>query len=253
MASSKQQLCAAAGAAADAAAAKASIATSQEQDAVAARDVKSCVALLCANRSSSGNNSAAAGAAATSTSTKPNDAALLQACREGRDLATITLLLNANADANTREPSSSSSPHGWSPLHYTAWLRRPRIAALLVARKADVNAADARQQTPLMQAAKHGYFADMCVLLLEAGADVTLRNAKQHTAAHCAMRNNKSGTASQLQAWPARRARLLRNRAAAKAFARLQRRARKAHVHGHWTDSKLFDVNLLAEITAFVV
>ena len=59
---------------------------------------------------------------------------------------------------------------------YAAELGLLDAALKLLEMKADVNAKDRRQQTPLIFAAKNGH-RDICVALVEANADLNARDA----------------------------------------------------------------------------
>mgnify|MGYP000013169022 CR=1 FL=1 len=64
---------------------------------------------------------------------------------------------------------------GWSPLHYAATGREPRIVAILLDRGAPINALSPNRTTPLMMAARYGAEGSVD-LLLARGADRLLRN-----------------------------------------------------------------------------
>jgi hypothetical protein len=96
----------------------------------------------------------------------------------------------------------------------------------------------------LMQAAEEGH-VDCVKLLLYAQANPDAGNTNCNTALHCALKAKYVEVASVIRAF-------VKDRDAARAFARGTRDARAKHRVGHWTDSNLCDVHLVAEITAFV-
>ena len=64
---------------------------------------------------------------------------------------------------------------GWTALHYAASVGNEEIVALLLAKKAVVDALAPNKTTPLMMAARSGHIYTV-KLLLDHGADVRLRN-----------------------------------------------------------------------------
>lgn len=67
---------------------------------------------------------------------------------------------------------------GWTPLHYAATHSAPasvEMVALLLEHSAYIDAASPNDTTPLMMAARYGN-TETVKLLIDAGADVTLRN-----------------------------------------------------------------------------
>jgi len=82
---------------------------------------------------------------------------------------------------------------GWTPLHYAASADHEHsveIAALLLEHNAYIDAESPNQSTPLMLAAQYGSEA-MVNLLLNAGADVQLRNQLGLTAVDFARRSER--------------------------------------------------------------
>ncbi len=78
-----------------------------------------------------------------------------------------TRLIALDADVNKA---------GWTPLHYAATGGHDAVIRLLLEHYAYIDAESPNQTTPLMMAAMYGS-ASSVKLLLEAGADATLRNA----------------------------------------------------------------------------
>jgi len=78
--------------------------------------------------------------------------------------------------------------NNWSALHYAVFAGHREIAALLMARGANVNARAPNDASVLMMAAREGH-EDLARLLLEAGADPNLTNDQGDTAFTWAMRN----------------------------------------------------------------
>jgi uncharacterized protein len=65
---------------------------------------------------------------------------------------------------------------GWTPLHYAATGGHEAVIRLLLEHYAYVDAESPNQTTPLMMAAMYGNAASVA-MLIDAGADMTLRNA----------------------------------------------------------------------------
>jgi ankyrin repeat protein len=121
-----------------------------------------------------------------------------------------------------------------------------RLCRKLLSLGADANAVHPSLYgcSPLLNAASHSSGA-VCVLLLNAKADVDATDAQSKTALQRAQTHGKSECVDAISGW-------LKNRAAAHAFARGMRHARNTYQKGCWTSHRLFDVHLIAEITAFV-
>lgn len=85
----------------------------------------------------------------------------------------VRLLLQRGAAVN-RE--------GWTPLHYAASGPSAAVVQLLLDRGAAIDARSPNGSTPLMMAARYGAI-DSADLLLARGADTTLRNQRELTAA----------------------------------------------------------------------
>lgn len=95
-----------------------------------------------------------------------DESALMLAALAGMQ-AVCARLIERDADVNKT---------GWTPLHYAAAGGHESVVRLLLDHYAYVDAESPNQTTPLMMAAMYGNAASVA-LLLDAGADVTLRNA----------------------------------------------------------------------------
>ncbi len=82
------------------------------------------------------------------------------------ELALCQLLIKKGADVNKT---------GWAPLHYAATSGHVAVMNLLLDEHAYIDAASPNGSTPLMMAARYGTESAV-KLLLEAGADPTLKN-----------------------------------------------------------------------------
>jgi ankyrin repeat protein len=78
----------------------------------------------------------------------------------------VKLLIAKDADVNKT---------GWTPLHYAASGAKMNIIEILLEHSAYIDAESPNGSTPLMLAAMYGN-ADCVRLLLESGADPTLKN-----------------------------------------------------------------------------
>lgn len=111
------------------------------------------------------------------------ETALMHACIKGH-LHVVQQLLAMGARVN--QP-------GWTALHYVASADHPHsldIARLLLDHHAYIDAESPNKSTPLMLAAQYGSQA-MVELLLDAGADVQLRNQLGLTAVDFARRSER--------------------------------------------------------------
>ena len=81
---------------------------------------------------------------------------------------------------------------GWTPLHYAASGGHDAVMRLLLANYAYIDAESPNQSTPLMMAAMYGSSSSV-KLLLEAGADASLRNAAGLSAMDFAKRGGRLG------------------------------------------------------------
>lgn len=91
---------------------------------------------------------------------------------------------------------------GWTPLHYAASRAEPdsvEMARLLLEHHAYIDAESPNRSTPLMLAAMYGH-ADVVRLLLEEGADPSLRNEQGLTAVDFARRAERGDLADLIAA-----------------------------------------------------
>ena len=91
---------------------------------------------------------------------------------------------------------------GWAPLHYAASAGSPQhavIISLLLENHAYIDAASPNGTTPLMMAAHYGSI-EAVQLLLEEGADPTLKNQLGLTAADFALRVSRTESAEKIAA-----------------------------------------------------
>lgn len=96
-------------------------------------------------------------------------------------LPVVAKLVEKGADVN--KP-------GWAPLHYAATRGHLDVMTLLLENHAYIDAASPNGSTPLMMAALYGS-PSAVKLLLEAGADPTLKNTQGLTAIDFANRDNR--------------------------------------------------------------
>lgn len=115
---------------------------------------------------------------------------LLAAIRAGSE-PVVSRLLAAGADARGKNEKQ--------PLRVAAELGQSKIVALLLDRKAPLDATDAFGETALMAAARNGDAAT-CMSLLSAGANPRLRNRDRATAAELAEARGFSKLAERLRA-----------------------------------------------------
>jgi hypothetical protein len=94
---------------------------------------------------------------------------------------------------------------GWTPLHYAASKGQLDLARLLLQHEALVNARSPDGVTPLMMAA-YSRRRDMVQLLLDAGADPSLRDQREQDAVDWALRAKAFALAESLRQLMARRA-----------------------------------------------
>jgi ankyrin repeat protein len=99
------------------------------------------------------------------------DTALMLAAYKGK-LAAVRALLDKGAEPNQT---------GWTALHYAAAVGNNDIVQLLLDRSAYIDAESPNQTTPIMMAARGGHILTV-KLLLDEGADATLKNGANMTA-----------------------------------------------------------------------
>jgi uncharacterized protein len=86
-------------------------------------------------------------------------------------------------DADVNKP-------GWAPLHYAATGGHVAVLRLLLDKHAYIDASSPNESTPLMMAAMYGN-PDAVKVLLEAGADSTIKNSLGLTAIDFARRGGR--------------------------------------------------------------
>ena len=119
--------------------------------------------------------------------TAQDESPLMMASLKGQ-LDLVRKLVDRGADVN--KP-------GWAPLHYAATNGHLKIMELLLDENAYIDAASPNGTTPLMMAAHYGSPAAV-KLLLEAGADPTIRNQLGLTAIDFAYRANRTDAAEMI-------------------------------------------------------
>jgi hypothetical protein len=102
----------------------------------------------------------------------------------------VQQLLEAGAQVNQT---------GWTALHYAAASGDAEIISLLLAHKADINAASPNKTTPLMMAARKGD-TPVVKILLDAGADISLQNMSGLNALDFAIESEKHEVEAYLRA-----------------------------------------------------
>lgn len=121
-----------------------------------------------------------------------DESPLMMAALKG-NVDAVKALIACDADVNKR---------GWTPLHYAASAGSPQhavIISLLLENYAYIDAASPNGTTPLMMAAHYGSI-EAVQLLLEEGADPTLKNQLGLTAADFALRVSRTDTAEKIAA-----------------------------------------------------
>lgn len=122
--------------------------------------------------------------------TSADESPLMLAALAGE--ANLCRLLIAH-DADVNKP-------GWTPLHYAATNAHLQVMQLLLDHHAYIDAESPNATTPLMMAAHYGN-ASAVKLLLEAGADPTLKNQQGLSALDFAQRGNRKDAADILAAF----------------------------------------------------
>lgn len=118
------------------------------------------------------------------TRTTADESPLMMAALKGH-LGLARKLIAKGADVNKT---------GWAPLHYAATHGHLEIMSLLLDNHAYIDAESPNGTTPLMMAAQYGTPAGV-KLLLEAGADATLKNQLGLTAIDFAQRAERKDAA----------------------------------------------------------
>lgn len=124
------------------------------------------------------------------TRNEADESPLMMAALRGMT-ATAQLLIDKGADVN--KP-------GWAPLHYAATKGHVEIMNLLLEHHAYIDASSPNQTTPLMMAALYGT-PSAVKLLLEAGADPTIKNSLGLTALDFALRDKRVESAEIIAAF----------------------------------------------------
>lgn len=116
-----------------------------------------------------------------------DESPLMLAALKGQE-DVVRKLIDRGADVN--KP-------GWTPLHYAATNGHLGIMNLLLEHHAYLDAESPNKTTPLMMAAFYGT-SQAVKLLLEAGADLTLRNEQGLSAVDFAQRGNRPDAAAMI-------------------------------------------------------
>jgi ankyrin repeat protein len=122
--------------------------------------------------------------------------------RTGKDESPLMLAsLKGHLDLAKKliERGADVNKTGWTPLHYAATGGQLEIMNLLLENHAYIDAESPNKTTPLMMAAQYGT-ADAVKLLLEAGADASLRNQLGLTAIDFANKASRTDSAELIAA-----------------------------------------------------
>lgn len=119
-----------------------------------------------------------------------DNALLLATFADHEAIVDMLLAKHANMDAN---------PHGWTPMHYAAYVGHSRLITKFIAFGANINSATDNGLTALMLASMNGHIEVVRTLLLNK-ADKELRDANNRTAADHALAGNNTIIAHLLQA-----------------------------------------------------
>jgi ankyrin repeat protein len=122
--------------------------------------------------------------------TRQDESALMLAALKGLTALCVQLI---NMDADVNKP-------GWTPLHYAASQSQLAVMNLLIEHSAYLDAASPNGTTPLMMAAKYGN-ASAVKLLLEAGADPSVKNELALTALDFAQQAQRLDSAAIISAF----------------------------------------------------
>ncbi|HEX8956294.1 MAG TPA: ankyrin repeat domain-containing protein [Burkholderiaceae bacterium] len=106
-----------------------------------------------------------------------------------RNVDAVKALLAHDAEVNR---------HGWAPLHYAAAVGDVEIIQLLLDKSAYVDVESPNKTTPLMMAARGGN-NDAAKALIEAGADLSLKNDQGMTAVDFARNYDHRDTAALIE------------------------------------------------------
>ena len=118
-----------------------------------------------------------------------DESPLMMASFKGHKQLVLKLIAR---DAHVNKP-------GWAPLHYAATGAHLDILEILLEEHAFIDAESPNKSTPLMMAAKYGSTAAV-KLLLEAGADATMRNELGLSAVDFAQQGNRRDVADLIAA-----------------------------------------------------
>ena len=117
-----------------------------------------------------------------------------------QDPPLVRALIDKGAEVNKK---------GWAPLHYAASVGNDEIVKMLLDASAYIDAASPNGTTPLMMAARGGHVSTIA-LLVDQGADPTLKNQIGLSAGDFAKRYNETDAvtalAADVEAWNARHA-----------------------------------------------